>query len=89
MSDGSEFNLIAMWVRPAYRGAGVAPALVEAIKESAVSRGNSRVVLDVSLDNEHAAALYRKLGFSFIPEWGTLESHPEITVQKMEWLAPA
>jgi GNAT superfamily N-acetyltransferase len=87
VSAASDYNLIAMWVRPEYRGAGVAAGLVEAVKQDAVARGHGRVVLDVSPANERAAAFYRKLGFAFLPEWEALESHPEITVQKMEWLA--
>ncbi|NML63519.1 GNAT family N-acetyltransferase [Massilia sp. RP-1-19] len=86
VSSAAEFNLIAMWVRPEYRGAGVACALVEAVTASAITRGYSRVVLDVSPANERAAAFYRKLGFVFLPEWEALESHPEVTVQKMEWV---
>lgn len=82
----AEFNLIAMWVKPEYRGTGVAAGLVEAVNQSAVARGHSRVVLDVSPDNGRAAAFYLKLGFAFLPEWETLESHPEIAVQKMERL---
>ncbi|HEY0490680.1 MAG TPA: GNAT family N-acetyltransferase, partial [Telluria sp.] len=83
----ADLNLIAMWVRPRYRGAGVAAALVEAVKEHAAVAGHLRVVLDVSQDNHRAVAFYRKMGFAFLPEWDALESHPEITVQKMEWLA--
>ena len=82
-----QFNLIAMWVRPAYRGTGAAMKLVEAVKEHAVAQGHSRVMLDVSLENERAAAFYRKLGFKFLPVWEALESHPEITVQKMQWVS--
>jgi ribosomal protein S18 acetylase RimI-like enzyme len=82
-----EFNLIAMWVRPAYRGTGAAARLVGSIKARAVSQGHTRVVLDVSPNNGRAASFYRKQGFSFLPEWETLDSHPDITVQKMEWRA--
>lgn len=87
LSDVSELNLIAMWVRPAYRGSGAAAGLVEAVKMSAVARGHGRIVLDVSPENARAAAFYRKQGFSFLPEWEPLASHPHITVQKMEWRA--
>jgi ribosomal protein S18 acetylase RimI-like enzyme len=80
-----EFNLIAMWVRPAYRGTAVAAGLVDAIKAIAVSQGHTRVVLDVSPGNGRATGFYRKQGFSFLPEWEALESHPHIAVQKMEW----
>ncbi len=85
VNGAGEFGLIAMWVRREHRGAGVASALVEAIKADAIARGHSRVVLDVALENARAAAFYQKLGFVFLPVWEPLESHPEITVQKMEW----
>jgi ribosomal protein S18 acetylase RimI-like enzyme len=87
VSPASEYNLIAMWVRPEYRGTAAAAGLVDAIKNCAAAQGHTRVVLEVSPSNERASAFYRKQGFSFLPEWEPLESHPEITLQKMEWLA--
>jgi ribosomal protein S18 acetylase RimI-like enzyme len=87
VSPTLEFNLIAMWIRPEYRGTGAAAGLVDSIKTRAVSKGHARVVLSVSRDNRRASAFYRKLGFSFLPEWETLDSHPDIRVQKMEWRA--
>lgn len=83
----SEFTLIAMWIKPEHRGTAAAAGLVDAMKAHAVAQGHARVVLDVAQDNARAAAFYRKQGFSFLPEWEALESHPEIKVQKMEWLA--
>lgn len=87
MSQTSELNLIAMWVQPEYRGTAVAAGLVDSIKTRAVSQGHTRIVLDVSPNNERAAAFYRKQGFSFLPEWEALESHPDVMLQKMEWRA--
>jgi ribosomal protein S18 acetylase RimI-like enzyme len=87
VSPAFEFNLIAMWVKPEYRGSDVAAGLVDSIKARAVAQGHSRVVLDVSPDNRRAAAFYRRQGFAFLPEWEPLASHPEIKVQKMEWRA--
>ncbi len=87
VSPTLEFNLIAMWVKPECRGTGVAAGLVDSIKTRAVSQGHTRVVLSVSPGNGRAAAFYRKQGFSFLPEWETLASHPDINVQKMEWRA--
>jgi ribosomal protein S18 acetylase RimI-like enzyme len=87
VSQREEFNLIAMWVTPQHRGTPVAASLVAAMKAHAASRGHARIVLDVSPDNERAAAFYRKQGFSFLPEWEALASHPHITVQKMKWRA--
>lgn len=86
-SPAKELNLIAMWVAPAQRGAGVAAGLVDAIKTHAASQGHRRLVLGVSPDNARAAAFYCKQGFSFIAEWETLASHPHIELQIMQWLA--
>lgn len=87
VSATGEFNLIAMWVQPAHRGSGAAAALVEAIKAHALAQGHRRVVLDVSPDNQRAAAFYLKRGFRFLPHWERLESHPHIQVQTMVWQA--
>lgn len=88
VSAQSELNLIAMWVRPEYRGTAAAALLVEAIKERALARGHAHVVLDVAPDNQRAAAFYQKQGFAFLPHWEALASHPEIKVQKMAWRTP-
>jgi len=82
-----EYNLIAMWVRPEYRGSGIAARLVDAVKARALAKGYKRVVLSVSPDNLPAANFYRRQGFIFLSEWETLNSHPGIDVQKMEWQA--
>lgn len=87
VSAAHEFNLIAMWVKPAHRGSGSAAALVDAMKAHAQALGHRRVVLDVAPDNQRAAAFYLKRGFSFLPHWEALESHPHIQLQKMEWCA--
>ena len=87
VSEAQEFNLIAMWVLPDHRGGGSAAALVEAMKAHALASGHQRVVLDVSPENARAAAFSRKRGFSFLPHWEALESHPHIQLQKMAWQA--
>lgn len=81
----NEYHLIAMWVRPECRGAGIADRLVSAIKARAVERGYRRVVLSVAPDNASAVTLYRRQGFRFLPEWEPLASQPGVSVQKMEW----
>jgi ribosomal protein S18 acetylase RimI-like enzyme len=87
VSAASEFILMAMWVRPECRGMAAAATLVDAMKECALARGHERVVLDVVPENKRAVAFYLKQGFSFLPEWDALASHPGIRVQKMEWRA--
>lgn len=87
LSAKEEYNLIAMWVRPDYRGKGVAGRLIDAVKASALAKGHRRIVLDVAPENAAAANLYHRQGFAFLPEWEPLASHPAISVQKMEWVA--
>jgi ribosomal protein S18 acetylase RimI-like enzyme len=84
-SSPSDCNLIAMWVAPELRGTATAARLVESVKTHAVSQGYARVVLEVAPINLRAVAFYNKQGFSFLPEWEALESHPQIQIQKMEW----
>jgi ribosomal protein S18 acetylase RimI-like enzyme len=89
IGEGGECNLIAMWVAPSARGTPAAAGLVDAVKASAAAQGHRRLVLDVAPDNARAVAFYRRQGFTFLPEWEALESHPHIQVQKMEWRASA
>lgn len=81
-----QLELIAMWVAPSQRGTLTATRLVDAVKAHATANGYHRVLLDVSPDNARASAFYQKQGFTFLPQWEALESHPHIQVQKMEWI---
>lgn len=86
-SDG-RYHLIAMWLAPAWRGAGVAARLVDAVKAHAAALDQASIVLDVAPENMRAAAFYRRCGFVFIDEWEPLASHPAILLQKMRWTVP-
>lgn len=81
-----ELELIAMWVAPSQRGTPTATCLVDGVKAYAIENRYSRVLLGVSPDNARASAFYQKQGFIFLPQWEALESHPDIQVQKMEWV---
>lgn len=82
-----ELELIAMWVAPTQRGTPTATRLIEEVKAYAIANGYRRVLLDVSPGNARASAFYQKQGFTFLPQWEALESHPDIQVQKMEWVS--
>ena len=88
-AGGAACELVAMWVRPACRGSGVAAQLVDAVKAHALAAGLRRVQLDVAPDNLPAARFYQKQGFVFLPHREPLASHPHIQVQRMAWQAPA
>ena len=85
---GGACELVAMWVRPACRGSGVAAQLVDAVMAHALAAGRRRVQLDVAPDNLPAARFSLKQGFAFLPHWEALASHPHIQVQRMAWQAP-
>lgn len=55
--------LLAVYVRPAARGAGVLDALVDAAADWARGRGAVELVLEVHEDNARARTAYEKLGF--------------------------
>jgi ribosomal protein S18 acetylase RimI-like enzyme len=83
-ADHNQLELIAMWVEPAQRGTATATRLVDAVKVHAAEQ-QTRVLLDVAPTNQRATAFYQKQGFTFLSEWVSLESHPEIQLQKMAW----
>lgn len=53
-----------LFVRPAFRGAGVGRVLAERLLLQAERLGFARMVLDTPADNAPAIALYRSLGFT-------------------------
>ena len=79
-----EFNVVAMWVNPEFRGKGIADLLVSAMKEFAMSKGHSRIVLSVSPHNSRAVRFYSRHGFVFIPEWESVALSSGERNQKME-----
>lgn len=78
-----ECNLIAMWVHPDFRGTGAAGRLVDTVKTFAHAHGFRRVILCVAPENLPAVRLYSRHGFEFQNEWESMDSFPEIRVQKM------
>jgi GNAT superfamily N-acetyltransferase len=64
-----------LYVRPAFRGAGLARALIGAVIERARERGRARVVLDTDSDRMATAyRLYRSFGFDECAPYGPVRS---------------
>lgn len=56
--------LTALWVDPAVRGAGLGARLIEAAAEWAHEQGAAAVELSVTTNNDAAAGLYARTGFT-------------------------
>ena len=79
-----EFNLVAMWVNPEFCGSGIADFLISAIKDLAISKEHSRIVLSVFPNNSRAVSFYSRHSFVFIPEWESVALSSGEKNQKME-----
>jgi GNAT superfamily N-acetyltransferase len=64
--------LVAMWVAPEHRGAGVGEALVAWVVDRARERGHERVWLWYTDGNDPARRLYERIGFVEIADPGSL-----------------
>lgn len=81
-------RMYSIAVDPAARGLGLGETLVRAAEERALSRGSTRMRLEVRADNLAAQALYRKLGYR---PFGTIEDYyedREAAVRMEKTLAP-
>lgn len=58
-----------VWVEPAYRGNGLATAIMEQIERKAKEQGFGRTILQTREIMTEAVALYTKLGYRRIPNY--------------------
>ena len=77
-------HLIAMWVAPQARRAGVGRALIDAVVAWAVEIGAPAVRLDVADDNVDARHLYDASGFSSTGRTKQYEDRPHLTTIELE-----
>ena len=77
-------TLVAMYVAPRARGAGVGERLVDAVLAEAAVRGRARVVLEVTEGNDPAIGLYRRMGFDFDGTQHPLPRKPHLQELGME-----
>lgn len=63
--DARRIWLVSVYARPAARGSGYAPALLQHLLEKARAMGKAELALHVGTANQPAQRLYRRLGFAF------------------------
>ena len=68
--DRDAAEIKRMYTAPAHRGRGVASAVLRALEESARAAGRERTVLETGSKQPEAVALYEKLGYERIPNFG-------------------
>jgi len=73
---GADFQLVSMWVEPAYRGQEVASELVAALLSWATTRDARTVGLWVTRGNDRAQRFYERIGFTVTGEVQPLPSDP-------------
>lgn len=71
-----EADMMNVAVDPAYRRQGVAEALVTALADRLVQKGNGSLTLEVRITNNAAIALYKKLGFEQVGLRKNYYRHP-------------
>ena len=75
--DAAVAEIKRMYTAPAYRGRGVASAVLRAIEESARAAGRRRLVLETGRRQPEAIALYAKVGYERIPNFGYYQDYPD------------
>ncbi len=76
--DRETAELKRMYVSPSARAAGVATALLAAVEESAVDHRRTRLILECGERQPEAIALYEKLGYTRIPDFGHYKGAPGV-----------
>ena len=74
---GTEYGEIKrMYVRPQFRGQGLAKLMLNYLAEYARSRGISTLRLETGVHQHEAIGLYEQMGFSRIPPFGHSRDDP-------------
>ena len=74
---GTDYGeLKRMYVRPAFRGLGLAKRLVDHLADYARVRGVGRLRLETGIHQTEAIGLYESLGFYRIPPFGPYREDP-------------
>jgi GNAT superfamily N-acetyltransferase len=75
--DETVAEIKRMYTAPAWRGRGVATAVLRAIEETARDAGKKRLVLETGQRQPEAIALYAKLGYERILNFGYYRDYPD------------
>jgi ribosomal protein S18 acetylase RimI-like enzyme len=86
--DDGDMMIVAMYVAPDARRRGVAARLIDEIGRMAMSRGSSRLVLDVADGNAAAERSYRRYGFAPIGQRVPMRRNPSVFQTRLAYGLP-
>lgn len=75
-TDPAVAEVKRMYTVPDRRGLGVASAVLRKLEDTARDAGRTRLVLETGNRQPEAIALYRKLGYEQIPNFGHYKDYP-------------
>lgn len=75
--DDKNVELKRIFVHPAYQGQGIGSRLVFLLMEWAKELGYQRIILETGELLAESCAVYKKLGFQVIPNYGAYVNMPE------------
>jgi GNAT superfamily N-acetyltransferase len=76
-AHATDVELKRMYVTPAFRGHGLARAVLAELERTAVAAGFGRVILETGRKQPEAIALYRSAGYTDVPKFGFYAESPE------------
>jgi GNAT superfamily N-acetyltransferase len=77
VEDDAVAEIKRMYTAPGWRGRGVASAVLQTIEETARDAGKKRAVLETGDRQPEAIALYLKLGYERVPNFGFYKDYPD------------
>lgn len=80
--DDDRFDIVAMWVEPAFRGRGLSMPVLHTLVEIGLSEGR-RIGLCVTRGNDVARSAYERFGFVDSGETGPLREGSDLMVDHM------
>lgn len=82
--DDESAEVKRVFIREEYRGQGISKKLMELLEQTVKEQGYSCLLLESGEILVEAMALYRKIGFKVIPNYGPYKDMPESVCMKKE-----